>query len=65
MNCKECGRKRSLPNLRYPVIWLEGLRKTTDNLRIVDVLAEIRSGYLRKMFQWTAVGYTAMNFLVP
>jgi hypothetical protein len=33
MNWKGCGRKRSCPDLRYyPVICLEGLRKTTKNL---------------------------------
>jgi hypothetical protein len=33
MNWKECGRKRSWPNLRYyPNICLEDLRKSTKNL---------------------------------
>jgi hypothetical protein len=32
-NWKECGRKRSWPNLRYcPLMWLEGLGKTTKDL---------------------------------
>jgi hypothetical protein len=33
VNWKECGRRLSWPNLRYcPCIYLEGLRKTTQNL---------------------------------
>jgi hypothetical protein len=33
MNCKECGRKQSQPNLKYyPGICLEGMRKTTKTL---------------------------------
>jgi hypothetical protein len=40
MNCKECARKRSWPNLRrYPGICLEGLGNTTKktSLRLVDL----------------------------
>jgi hypothetical protein len=34
MNWKECGRKRSLPNLRYcPEMCLESLRNTPETLR--------------------------------
>jgi hypothetical protein len=40
---KECGKKRSWPNLRhYPGIWLEGLRKTTKKrVRVTGLQAEI------------------------
>jgi hypothetical protein len=41
MNCEGCGRKWSWPNLwDYPGIF-EGLSKTTKNLRIAGLLAEI------------------------
>jgi hypothetical protein len=42
MNWEGCGRKQSWPNLRYyPNIFLEGLGKTTENLRIAILHAEI------------------------
>jgi hypothetical protein len=47
MSCKGCGWKWPWPwpNFRhYPSTYLQGLGKTTRNLRIVDVPTEIRSG---------------------
>jgi hypothetical protein len=47
MNWKAYGRKRSWTNLRktyYSGIFLEGLRKTMEILRIVGVQTEIRAG---------------------
>jgi hypothetical protein len=42
MNWKECERKRLWPNLSYcPGIFLEGLGKTTKNLTITGLQAEI------------------------
>jgi hypothetical protein len=39
------GRKRSLCNLRYRLcIYIEGLKKTTRNMRIIGVPSEIRTG---------------------
>jgi hypothetical protein len=50
MNWKRCGRKWSWPNLRYyPDICLEGLRKTTRNLRIAGLQAEISTQILPNM----------------
>jgi hypothetical protein len=44
MNWRGCGRKRSCPVLEYwPYIYLEGLRKTTNNLSIADLRARIRT----------------------
>jgi hypothetical protein len=42
MNWNGCEEKRSWPNLKhYPVIFLEGLRKTTKTLSIADLRAEV------------------------
>jgi hypothetical protein len=42
MNRKGCDRKGSLPILRYsPRIYQEGLRKTTRNYTVADLLIEI------------------------
>jgi hypothetical protein len=47
MNWKECGRKRSWPNLRYySNICLEGLRKTIKPVITSCVLAEIQTRHL-------------------
>jgi hypothetical protein len=42
MNCKDIeGNGRGLISIYYPGIRLDGLRKTTENLRIVGLRAEI------------------------
>jgi hypothetical protein len=50
MNLKGCGRKWSGPNLRYcPSICLEGLRKTTKELRIASLWTKILTWNLLNM----------------
>jgi hypothetical protein len=52
MTWKVFGRMRSWPDTRYyPGICLEGLRKTTNELRIVGVRAEIWTWVLRNVKQ--------------
>jgi hypothetical protein len=47
MHGKGCERKRSQTNLMYcPKICLEGLKKTTENLKIIGVPSEILTEHL-------------------
>jgi hypothetical protein len=46
VNSKGCGTKQAWPNVRnYSGVSLEGLRKTTTNLRVRSVIAESSSHF--------------------
>lgn len=48
MNWKRCGRKWSWLNLKYPGIYLEGLRNITKNHKYSRMIVELRTSSIRR-----------------
>ena len=58
MNWKRCGRKWSWLNLKYPAIYLEGLRNTTKNHNYSRMIVELRASSI-----WRSATHSTFKIL--